>query len=97
TIVALRGKVNPVITPGIRPEQVDLTIVLKDGRKLNRHIEHAIGSVEVPMTDKQLEVKFSDLADGIIPAAAVRRVMDACWNVENLPSAADIAKMSVAS
>ena len=56
----------------------------------------AIGSVEVPMTDKQLETKFSDLADGIIPAATIRRVMDACWNVENLPSAAEIAKMSVA-
>lgn len=97
TIVALRGKVNPVITPGIKPEQVDLTIVLKDGRKLNRYIEHAIGSVEVPMTDKQLETKFSDLADGIIPAATIRRVMDACWNVETLPNAAEIAKMSVAS
>jgi 2-methylcitrate dehydratase PrpD len=97
TVVALRGKVNPVITPGIKPEQVDLTIVLKDGRKLNRYIEHAIGSVEVPMTDKQLETKFSDLAEGIIPAATIRRVMDACWNVENLPNAAEIARMSVAT
>jgi 2-methylcitrate dehydratase PrpD len=95
-IVALRSKVMPVITPGIDPAQVDMTIVLKDGRELHRHIEHAIGSVEVPMTDKQLETKFSDLADGIIPAATIRRVLDACWGVENLPSAAEIAKMSVA-
>ncbi len=43
--------------------------MLKDGRQLHRYIEHAIGSVEVPMTDKQLETKFSDLAEGIIPAA----------------------------
>jgi hypothetical protein len=49
------------------------------------------------MTDQQLETKFSDLADGIIPAPAIRRVMDACWNVENLPSAAEIAKMSVSA
>jgi hypothetical protein len=53
--------------------------------------------VEVPMTDQQLETKFADLADGIIPAAAIRRVMDACWNVESLPSAAEIAKMSVSA
>jgi 2-methylcitrate dehydratase PrpD len=85
TVVALRGKVNPVVTPGIKPEQVDLTIVLKDGRQLHRYIEHAIGSVEVPMTDKQLETKFSDLAESIIPAPMIRRVMDACWNVEGLP------------
>jgi 2-methylcitrate dehydratase PrpD len=97
TTVALRGKVIPVVTPGIKPEQVDMTVVLRDGRQLHRTIEHAIGSVELPMTDKQLEAKFSDLVEGIIPADAVRRVMDACWNVENLPSAAEIAKMSVSA
>jgi hypothetical protein len=25
----------------------------------------------------------------------IRRVMDACWDIENLPNAAEIAKMSV--
>ncbi len=97
TIVALRGKVNPVITPGIKPEQVDMTVVLKDGRQLHRYIEHAVGSVEVPMTDQQLEVKFTDLADGILQAATIRRVMDACWNVEGLSDAAEIARMSVSA
>jgi 2-methylcitrate dehydratase PrpD len=96
-IAALRGKVNPVITPGIDAAQVDMTVVLKDGRQLHRYIEHAIGSVEKPMTDRQLETKFTDLADGIIPAAMIRRVMDACWNVENMPNAAEIAKMSVSA
>ncbi|CCE01715.1 MmgE/PrpD family protein [Bradyrhizobium sp. STM 3809] len=93
-VLSLRGKVVPVITPEIKPEQVEMTIVLKDGRKLSRRIEHAVGSVEVPMTDQQLEAKFSDLADGIVPAASIRRIMDACWNVEGLSNAADIAKMS---
>ena len=74
-----------------------MTIVLKDGRTLRRFIAHAIGSVEVPMTDKQLEDKFADLADGVISASATRRVMDACWNVENLNDAAEIAKMSVSA
>lgn len=94
TMLSLRGKVIPLITPEIKPEQVEMTIVLKDGRQLGRRIEHAVGSVEVPMTDQQLEAKFSDLADGIVPAASIRRIMDACWNVEGLSSAADIAKMS---
>ena len=49
------------------------------------------------MTDQQLEAKFTDLADGIIPAPMIQRVMEACWNVENLPDAAEIAKMSVSA
>jgi 2-methylcitrate dehydratase PrpD len=97
TIVALRDKVVPTITPGIDAAQVDMTVVLKDGRTLHRFIEHAVGSVEKPMTDKELETKFADLADGIISSDAIRRVMDACWNVETLPNAAEIAKMSVSS
>jgi 2-methylcitrate dehydratase PrpD len=93
-VLALRAKVVPAVTPGIDPAQVDMTIALKDGRQLHKYIAHAVGSVEVPMTDRQLEAKFTDLADGIIPAPAIRQVMDACWNVESLANAADIAKMS---
>lgn len=93
-VVALRGKVVPAITPGVDTAQVDMTIVLKDGRRLDQHIEHAIGSVDVPMTDRQLEAKFEDLADGILPSSTIRQVMDLCWSVESLPSAAEIARMS---
>lgn len=96
-VVALRGKVVPVVTPGIDPAQVDMTITLKDGRTLHRFIAHAIGSVEAPMTDKQLEAKFADLADGILPPAAIRRVIDACWSVESLPSAGEIARISISA
>ena len=30
--VALRQKVNTIVDPAIKPEQVDMTITLKDGR-----------------------------------------------------------------
>jgi 2-methylcitrate dehydratase PrpD len=96
-VVVLRGKVIPVVTPGIDPAQVDMTITLKDGRTLHRFIAHAIGSVEVPMTDKQLEAKFADLADGIISPSMIQRVIEACWRIESLSSASEIAKFSVSA
>jgi len=94
-IVALRAKVIPTITPGIKPEQVDMTVVLKDGRSLHKYIEHAIGSLEVPMSNQALEKKFADLADGIIPSAQARRVMDLCWGVEKLNDVGDIVRSGV--
>jgi 2-methylcitrate dehydratase PrpD len=97
TIVALRSKVFPVIAPEIDTAQADMTIVLKDGRSLHRYIKHAIGSVDVPISDTALEAKFSDLADGILPQPVIRRAMDLCWTLETLTSAADIAKICVAS
>jgi 2-methylcitrate dehydratase PrpD len=94
-VVALRSQVVPVVTPGIDPAQVDMTIVLKDGRRLHRYIEHAVGSLDAPMSDRALEVKFADLADGILPAPVIRSAMELCWNVETLANAADIARICV--
>ncbi|MDE2342716.1 MAG: MmgE/PrpD family protein [Betaproteobacteria bacterium] len=94
-IVALRQKVHVQVDPAVHPEQVDLQIVLTDGRKLQRHIAHAVGSVEVPMSDRQLEAKFTDLAEGILPPEQIRRLMNACWTVADLPSAAAIAQAAV--
>jgi 2-methylcitrate dehydratase PrpD len=94
-VIALRDRVNAVVDPSVKPEQVDMTITLKDGRTLHKHIEHAIGSVEVPMTDQQLEAKFADLAEAVLPAAQVRKLIETCWQVERLPSAAAIAKAGV--
>jgi 2-methylcitrate dehydratase PrpD len=96
-VVGLRSKVNPVVTAGVKPEQVDMTIVLKDGRTLHKVIEHAIGSLERPMSDADLERKFTDLAEGILPAEQIRRVMDLCWGVEKLEDAAAITKAGVAA
>jgi 2-methylcitrate dehydratase PrpD len=89
--VALRDKVNAVVDPSIKPEQVDMTITLKDGRKLHKYIEHAIGSTQIPMTDQQLETKFSDLAEGILTPEQTRALIDKCWHVEQLDSASEIA------
>jgi 2-methylcitrate dehydratase PrpD len=96
-VIALRGRVVPVVTPGIKPQQIDMTVVLKDGRTLARHIEHALGSIEAPMSDKALDAKFADLADGILPGDRIRQVMDLCWTVETLPSAGEIARAGVSS
>jgi 2-methylcitrate dehydratase PrpD len=91
-VVALRTRVVPTVDPTVKPEQVDMAIALADGKRLTQHIEKAVGSVEVPMTDPQLEAKFQDLAEGILPPAQTRKLMDLCWGVEKLAAAGEIAK-----
>lgn len=94
-VVALRSRVVPVVDPAIQPAQVDMTISLKDGRKLHKRIEHAVGSVEVPMTDAALEAKFADLAEGVLPQPQARQLAELCWNVAKLPAAAAIMNAGV--
>jgi 2-methylcitrate dehydratase PrpD len=91
-VVDLRGKVVPTVDPAIKPEQVDMTIELNDGRVLRRYIEHAVGSLERPMSDSDLERKFIELADGILSPERTARVIELCWSVESLGSAGEIAE-----
>jgi len=95
-VMALRDRVVTTIDPAMGPEQVRVIVTLKDGRKLEKYIDNVIGSVKNPMSDTALEGKFADLAQGVIPAAQARKVMDLCWGVEKLASAADVAKAAAA-
>jgi 2-methylcitrate dehydratase PrpD len=90
-IVALRDRVTATVDPALKEEQVRVTIVLKDGRRLDRFIEHVVGSVERPMSDADLEAKFLGLADGVLPPNQSRGLIQKCWQVETLKSAADLA------
>ena len=69
-----------------------MTIKLNDGRVLERFVAHAVGSVENPMTDAQLEAKFSELAAGILTDDRARRLMQLCRDAEQLHDAGDIAR-----
>jgi 2-methylcitrate dehydratase PrpD len=93
-VIALRDKVRAVIDPNIRADQVDMTVTLKDGRQLHQFIERAIGSVEVPMSQAQLEAKFSDLSADILPAGQTRQLIDLCWQLEKLDDVCAITRMA---
>jgi 2-methylcitrate dehydratase PrpD len=95
-VVALRKRVSVRTDPAVQTRQSDLTVRLKDGRVLTRHVENAVGSLERPMTDQQLEAKFADLAQGIVDPAKARRTMDLCWRLESLPDAGEIARTAAA-
>ena len=89
-VIALRQKVQPTVDPAIKADQVDMTIAFKDGKTLHKFIEHAVGSVEAPLSNDDLQRKFLDLADGIMPRAQCDRVIDMCWKIEGLANAGDI-------
>ena len=90
-VVSLRDRVTATVTPGIGEAQVRVTITLKDGRRLEKYIEHAVGSVERPMSDTDLDAKFLDLADGVLPATRARQLLDLCRDVDQLPQASRLA------
>jgi 2-methylcitrate dehydratase PrpD len=95
TIASLRDRVSTTIDSTLHEDQVRISIVAKDGRKFDRFVEHAVGSLDHPMTDRDLEAKFTGLANGVLPADRQRRLIDLCWDIASLPEASAVAKAAV--
>ena len=91
-VTALRALVTVRPDPAVETRQCDLTVRLKDGRQLFRHIENAVGSLELPMSNAALEAKFRDLADGIMPRVQADRLIGLCWDLERQAEAGAIAR-----
>jgi 2-methylcitrate dehydratase PrpD len=54
-VIALRDRVSAIVDKTISEDQVKMTVILKDGERLDKFIAHAVGSAKNPMTDAQLE------------------------------------------
>jgi 2-methylcitrate dehydratase PrpD len=93
-IAALRRRVFATIDPSLGKAQARVAILLKDGERLTDFVEHAIGSVDNPMSDRMLEDKFRGLSEGILPTAQSDRIIDLCWNARKLADAGDIARIA---
>jgi 2-methylcitrate dehydratase PrpD len=94
-VVALRNKVVTHADTGIGKFQSDITVTLADGRTLHYKVEHALGTVERPMSDTDLEEKFRGLVEPVLGAKQASDIIAKCWSVETLPDAGALARASV--
>jgi 2-methylcitrate dehydratase PrpD len=80
-MVELRRKVVATVDDRIDEASADVTAVLRDGRRVHVFVEHAIGSLQRPMSDAALEAKFHGLSDPVLGAAKTKQLIAACWQV----------------
>lgn len=94
-MVALRRKVVATVDGSIHEDGADMTALLKDGRTVHVRIEHAVGSLARPMTDRQLEDKFHSLADGVIGGDKAAALIAACWKLGEARDVAQIIERAI--
>jgi 2-methylcitrate dehydratase PrpD len=91
-VVALRSKVQITPDPSVRSDEIYMTLKTTDGHTYDKHVEHAVGSLQQPMSDADLEVKFMGLANGILSEQQAKSLLSLCWKLESLPDMAAIPK-----
>lgn len=94
-VIALRDRVEAAADRGVPEDAAHVTVTLKSGKVLTKHVEHAIGSLEHPMSDADLESKLRGLADGILPTAQTDALIRTCWKIAELKDAAELARAAV--
>jgi 2-methylcitrate dehydratase PrpD len=94
-VTALRSRVSARVDPAIGRTEARVTIRTRDGRSLDRHVEHALGTLARPMSDADLEVKFRGLAEGALPATQVEEAIKICWQMSAQADAGALARAVV--
>ncbi len=96
-VVALRNKVKVTTDASIRNDEAYLIIRTTDGHTYEKHVEHAIGSLERPLSDADLDEKYHGLVSGIVPEAQAAKLLDLCWKLESLPDVLAIPRAGAVS
>jgi 2-methylcitrate dehydratase PrpD len=91
-VVALRSKVHITTDPSVRSDEIYMSLTTRDGHVYDKHVEHAVGSLQRPMTDADLEAKFRGLAQGVLPEQQAKELLAMCWKVESLPDITEISR-----
>jgi 2-methylcitrate dehydratase PrpD len=80
-VVELRSKVVASVDDSISEEAAHVTAILKDGSRVVVHVEHAIGSLQRPLSDAQLEAKFRSLVEPVLGRDRATEITQACWKL----------------
>lgn len=91
-VISLRDKIDANPDEKLKADETYLTITFSNGRKLEKQIDHAIGSLEVPMSDEQLTEKFVDQAALVLGEQGAKAASDAAWSIGESRDVADVLR-----
>lgn len=84
TIAALRMKMTATAAEDFGRDEAQVSLVLRDGRTIEQHVQHAVGSLQSPLSRADLEGKFRDLAGPVLPAGSIDSLIGMIWGLDEV-------------
>ncbi|HXP94466.1 MAG TPA: MmgE/PrpD family protein [Candidatus Binatia bacterium] len=91
---ALRAKTELSPQSDVARDEVRVEVRLSDGTRFEEHVEHARGSLERPLTDKELFAKAQALVDPIFPGRTAK-LREAVGTLADAPETAALIEAIV--
>jgi hypothetical protein len=82
------------VDDSIDEASADVTAVLRGGARVHVFVEHAIGSLQRPLSDAALEAKFAMLSEPILGAARTADLIAACRRVSALADVRELTALA---
>ncbi len=92
TVLAIRDKIDATPDEKLKADETLLTVTFATGTRLEKHIDHAVGSLEVPMSDEQLTEKFVDQAALVLGEQGAKAASEAAWTIQKSADVADLLR-----
>jgi 2-methylcitrate dehydratase PrpD len=68
---------------------------MRDGTQKAVHVQHAIGSLQRPLTDADLERKFTSLAAPVLGERSLAPLIASLWALGHAPDVRDVTALAV--
>jgi 2-methylcitrate dehydratase PrpD len=89
----LREKITAKENDSFSNGEAKVTVLLNDGRRLERHIPHAGGTEQNPLSDRQLQMKYEQNCKLLLDGEDVDKLTNLVWNIEESSNMAEIFQM----
>ncbi|OOF90768.1 hypothetical protein ASPCADRAFT_211719 [Aspergillus carbonarius ITEM 5010] len=81
--IEVRDKIIATAAKDMRADECQILVEFETPAvRIERHVHHAVGSLDSPMTDSQLMEKFLDQCSPVIGPEQARITSDWCWSLE---------------
>ncbi|OJI85916.1 hypothetical protein ABZX51_001266 [Aspergillus tubingensis] len=81
--IEVRDKFVATAAENIRADECRILVEFEaPGIQVEKHVHHAVGSIDAPMTDSQLTEKFIDQCSSVLGPEQAKIISDWCWNLE---------------
>ena len=96
-VVALRARATFTVDETIAADAADVVITLKGGAKHHAFVPHALGSLDRPLSDADIENKFKALVAWGFSTCNPDDAIKLVWSFDNINDAAALARTTVPS
>lgn len=95
TVVHLRDKVDATSDASLRPDEARVRVDFGEGVASEKHVQHAVGSLEAPMTNEQLDAKFVEQCAPVLGEDIAKKSSDHCWRLRDVDDVGAFAFMAL--